>query len=134
MMNYDDIFGDDIFKENATISETYFDDLEEIFNKNGFDEQLTMLCLKCCDLTALNVIYRQLKEREEKIDCEGKMFDTMGTIVTIIESFIVNNSDVIDSLEKAKEKYIDSELDKDNYKSDLVKNNRIAYLFKKKKK
>ena len=95
-MNYDEIFGDDIFNENMGDLDNYFDDLIEIFQKNGFNKQLMMLSLKCCDLIALNTIYSQLKSDKDKEEAKKKIYSSMGIIYTIIESFLAVDEEALD--------------------------------------
>lgn len=131
-MNYDDIFGEDIFNEDSMHVEDYYNQLVEIYEKNGVDNLLTKLVLSSCDLAALFTIYNQIEDKKESNDCLEKIFFKIGIVNSIIETFIINNDKVYEVMEEARERYVEKELNykKEESKGFKINSNRIAYLFK----
>lgn len=136
-MNYDNIFGDD--KKEYEIIESIYqdkldDDLNAIFQHNGFLKQLTDLSLACCDLVASSTILKADGVSENTEYNLSKLTKSMGVIYTILETFITSDEKIFNTIEEIRDKYIEQELNKINKEqlnnTSLAINNRISHLFK----
>ncbi|MCK9470698.1 MAG: hypothetical protein M0Q88_02965 [Bacilli bacterium] len=123
-MNYDDIFGDNIYEEDVRDIQQDFNDLEEIFHKNGFDKQLSILTLANCDLMGLATLYKENKDDEMNYK---RLIHSMAIVHTLIETFVITDDEICDTFEEVRKRYIEKELDK---KSIIPVNvqKRLSYL------
>ncbi|MCQ4925014.1 hypothetical protein NE686_18075 [Tissierella carlieri] len=122
-MDYDGIFGEEIYGEGNRYIEQDIEDLADIFERKGFDTQLTSLILASCEFMGLSTLY---KEDENKERNYYKLIQSMAILHTLIETFIASDDSVYDIVEEVRRNYIESELKKNDI------NNRIAYLYKNK--
>lgn len=123
-MNYDDVFGDNIYEDNIKNVEKDLIDLGTIFKKNGFDKQLTTLALANCELMGLITLYKEIKDNESNY---RKLIQAMAVVSTLIETFISSDDEIYDIFQEVRMKYIEKELGSVDMIPINIKN-RIAYL------